>query len=49
MQACQENPVIDEAMKNLTVSIPASDELLVAELRRRGWTVTCKKMVEVSL
>lgn len=48
-EACQENPVIDEAMNNLTVTIPASDEQLVAELRRRGWTVTCKKMVEVSL
>ena len=49
VEACQENPVIDEAMKNLTVTFPASDELLVAELRRRGWTVTCKKMVEVTL
>ena len=49
VEACKENPVIDEAMKNLTVTIPANDEQLVAELRRRGWTVTCKKMVEVSL
>ncbi len=49
VEDCQENPVIDEAMNNLTVDIPASDEQLVAELRRRGWTVTCKKMVEVSL
>ena len=49
VEACRENPVIDEAMKNLTVTIPANDEQLVAELRRRGWTVTCKKMVEVSL
>ena len=49
VEACRENPVIDEAMNNLTVTIPANDEQLVAELRRRGWTVTCKKMVEVSL
>lgn len=29
--------------------IVCNDEALVAELRRRGWTVTCKKMVEVEL
>lgn len=29
--------------------IVCNDEDLVAELRRRGWTVTCKKMVEVEL
>lgn len=29
--------------------IVCNDEALVAELSRRGWTVTCKKMVEVEL
>lgn len=29
--------------------IVCNDEALVAELRRRGWTATCKKMVEVEL
>ena len=49
VEACQEDAVIDAALNSMTVNIPADDSTLVAELRRRGWTVTCKKMVEVSL
>ncbi|MBQ1789658.1 MAG: hypothetical protein II008_05750 [Oscillospiraceae bacterium] len=49
VEACQENAVVDEALNSMVVDIPADDATLVAELRRRGWTVTCKKMVEVSL
>ena len=49
VEACRENAVIDAALKSMVVDIPADDATLVAELRRRGYTVTCKKMVEVSL
>lgn len=41
--------VSTSASSMMPEELTASDEQLVAELRRRGWTVTCKKMVEVSL
>ena len=47
--AIQEDPIDGNVLEKMPEEIAASDEQLVAELRRRGWTVTCKKMVEVSL